>query len=121
MTKNGQMILDIINHCTYHPTAEQIFLELKNKNPKVVLATVYNNLASLTNQGKIRKLQGMDGPDRYDSIIRHDHLVCTECGNITDYTFEDLTHKISDALGVSIDSYDLKINYVCDACKRKNS
>lgn len=47
MNKNGKYILEIINDSEDHLTAEQIFLRLKEKNEKAVLATVYNNLASL--------------------------------------------------------------------------
>ena len=47
MTKNARYILEIINHSTEHLTAEQIYLRLREKNAKAVLATVYNNLSSL--------------------------------------------------------------------------
>ena len=49
MTKYGQMILDIINQSLDHLTAEQIFFMCKEKNEKIVLATVYNNLSNLCN------------------------------------------------------------------------
>ena len=47
MTRNGEQILDIINRSTDHLTAEQIFFQMKQIAPKIVLATVYNNLLSL--------------------------------------------------------------------------
>ena len=56
MTRYAKMILDIINNSSDHLTAEQIYLILKNKNEKVVLATVYNNLAALYKEGLIRKV-----------------------------------------------------------------
>ena len=51
----GEKILELI--CTsgtsgVHMTAEQIFLALKKEYPSVVLATVYNNLNSLYQQGE---------------------------------------------------------------------
>lgn len=57
-------------------TAEQIFLELKKEEPKVVLATVYNNVNGLCREGRIRRISVEGQPDRYDKIQRHDHLVC---------------------------------------------
>ena len=56
MTKNAEYILEIINNSRIHPTAEQVFLLLKEKNEKAVLATVYNNLAWLYENGLIRKI-----------------------------------------------------------------
>ena len=40
MTKNAEYILEIINNSKNHPTAEQIFLLMKEKNEKAVIATV---------------------------------------------------------------------------------
>ena len=48
----GDLILEIIQQNDTHMTAEQIFFKLKNQYPSVVLATVYNNLNSLYQQGK---------------------------------------------------------------------
>ena len=44
MTKYEKEIYNIITDSTGHLTVEQIYLELKKKCPKVVLATVYNNV-----------------------------------------------------------------------------
>ena len=79
MTKNARSILDIINDSDSHLTAEQIYLQLKEKNKTVVLATVYNNLSYLYKEGLIRKLSVEGYPDRYDKIVRHDHLICRKC------------------------------------------
>lgn len=75
MTKNVAYILDIINDSDNHLTAEQIFLSLKERNRTVAQATVYNNLSYLYKEGLIRKISVEGYPDRYDKILRHDHLV----------------------------------------------
>ena len=119
MTQNGKYILEIINDSEDHLTAEQIFLRLKEKNEKAVLATVYNNLAFLYEQGMIRKVSVEGQPDRYDRIKRHDHLVCRKCGKLSDITLEDLSEKLQAQIDVPILSYDLKINYICPECLKK--
>lgn len=117
MTKYAEMILTIINESHDHMTAEQIFLALKKTEPKIVLATVYNNLNTLCNEELIRKVP-MDGsPDRYDKIKRHDHLICKRCGKLSDTTFIDLTRHLNRHLGEDISSYDLKIFYICPKCR----
>ncbi|MCI8947205.1 MAG: transcriptional repressor [Lachnospiraceae bacterium] len=121
MTKNAKYILEIINNSSSHLTAEQIFLLMKEKNKTVVQATVYNNLSSLYRNGLIRKISVEGYPDRYDKILRHDHLVCRKCGKLSDILLEDLTEKLQSQLGISMLSYDLKINYICDACMKKES
>lgn len=121
MTKNAEQILKIINNSDEHLSAEQIFLRLKENNQGVVLATVYNNLASLYKQGLIRKLSVEGYPDRYDNIQPHDHLICRNCGKLSDILLEDLTEKIQKQIAFPILSYDLKVNYLCEDCLKKES
>lgn len=100
-------------------TAEQIFLELKKTEPKIVLATVYNNLNTLCQAGMIRRLSLEGAPDCYDKILRHDHLVCKRCGTLSDITFSDITGQLEEQLGEGILSYDLKVFYLCPKCREK--
>ena len=116
MTKNDKYIFDIINYSENLLSAEQIFLLLKEKNKKAVIATVYNNLSFLYKEGFIRKVSVEGYPDRYDKMKQHDHLVCRRCGKLEDITLEDLTEKIQKQIGISMLSYDLKINYICADC-----
>jgi Fe2+ or Zn2+ uptake regulation protein len=94
---------------------------MKEKHKTVVQATVYNNLSSLYREGLIRKISVEGYPDRYDKILRHDHLICRKCGKLSDILLEDLTEKLQSQLGISMLSYDLKINYIYDACMKKES
>ena len=141
MTKYAQQILDIINASSDHLTAEKIYLRLKASNAKVVLATVYNNLNLLYEQASnskvvlatvynnlnllyeqdlIRKVTVEGYPDRYDKIIKHDHLVCKKCGALSDICLSDLTAQLQAQIPEEIISYDLKINYICPSCQEDN-
>lgn len=119
MTKNSRMILDVIQNSDVHLTAEQIYLQLKNSNAKLVLATVYNNLNLLYNQGLIKKVSIEGYPDRFDKVTKHDHLVCKSCGKLSDICLDDLTEQLNAQLKVPILDYDLKIHYICSDCKGK--
>lgn len=117
MTRYAKLILDIVNHSIEHMTAGQLFLELKKRAPSVVQATVYNNLNMLCQEGLIRKISIEGSPDRYDKIRRHDHLVCKNCGTLSDKIFKDLTKNLEEQLGEGILSYDLKVFYLCPKCR----
>ena len=118
MTKYEKQIYEIVNKLAGHLTADQIFAELKRTYPSVSLATVYNNLNRLWEENRIRKvsLEGM--ADRYDRIRRHDHLVCKKCGRLLDVDLGDLTAQLEEKAGISILSYDLKLLYLCEACRK---
>ena len=119
MNKNAQLILDIINSSPEHLTAEQIYMALRNDGKKMVLATVYNNLASLLSEGHVRKICVEGYPDRYDKATRHDHLVCRVCGQLADIHFSDLTELLQAQTDEVLLSYDLQVSYICPACRRK--
>lgn len=119
MTKYEKAIFQIIEASRSHMTAEQVFAALRQQYPNVVLATVYNNLNRLWENGQIRKVSVEGMPDRYDRIARHDHLVCKECGKLLDIDLKDLTRHLQKQVGVPILSYDLKLVYLCEECKAK--
>ena len=119
MAKYSSGILEIVNRVGGHMTAEQVFLEMKRQYPSVVMAPVYNNLNTLCAQGVIRRLSVEGQPDRYDRTLRHDHLVCRSCGKLKDVFLGDLTEYLRTETGLDIDSYDLKLSYVCDECRGK--
>lgn len=119
MTKNGKLILAIIEASRDHLTADEVFIKAKEKNDKIVLATVYNNLNMLYEQGLIRKIHMQNGPDRFDRLVKHDHLICAKCGKISDAFIKDITPMIEKSLNIKILSYDLQISYICEDCKKK--
>lgn len=119
MAKYAEMILNIINESHDHMTAEQVFFALKKTEPKVALATVYNNLNTLCSEDLIRKISMEGSPDRYDKIRRHDHLICKRCGKLSDIMFEDLAGRLEEQLRENILSYDLRVFYLCPECRTK--
>ena len=119
MTKYEREIYQIIIGSTNHLTAEQIYMEMKRKYPKIVLATVYNNVSRLWKAGMIHKVSVENMPDRYDRVIKHDHLVCQRCGRLADISFEDLTASLRRQLGEDFLSYDLKVFYLCPDCREQ--
>lgn len=119
MTKYAKKILEIVETSRSHLTAEQVFAELRKTYPQVVLATVYNNLNRLWQEDRIRKVSVEGMPDRYDRIARHDHLVCKKCGKLLDVNLADLTDLLEKQVGVPILAYDLKMMYLCEACRKQ--
>ncbi len=104
MNKNADLILKTVLQSSAHMTAEEIHTALRDSGHRMALATVYNNLAQ--------------HPDRYDKMIRHDHLVCRRCGKLTDICFQDLTKLLQSQTDEELLSYDLQVSYICPACRR---
>ena len=72
------------NHRT-HPTADQIYLDLKKKNPSLSKTTIYNSLKLFKEPGVIQTLSISHSVLRYDfNCLMHRHFLCRICGRIID-------------------------------------
>ena len=68
-----------------HPTADTVYLHVKEDFPNISLGTVYRNLNLLTDIGEAIKIPTPDGGDRFDgNVIPHNHFLCTSCGRLLD-------------------------------------
>ena len=117
MTKHGKMIADVVLSSHAHPTAEQIYLRINESGTKISMATVYNNLKTLVEEGVLRKITLDGSPDRFDRATSHQHLICARCGRLSDIGIRDLTQIIEEDTGLSILNYDLHISYLCESCR----
>ena len=117
MTKQRAAIIEVIHAGKFHRTADEIFAEAQKICPAISRATVYNNLKALERDKLIRRITAEDSKDRYDgSFIPHGHLFCTECGEVTDFDIPDFCGLLMDYTEGRMDSYELKVRYVCKKC-----
>ena len=119
MTKYGKLIAKTVASSHDHPTAEQIHQRLHEQGVPLSLATVYNNLKTLVEDGILRRITLDGSPDRFDQAESHQHLICEGCGKLTDACIRDLTAMLQEDLQVEVSSYDLHIHYLCEDCRRK--
>ncbi len=121
MTRYEEEVLNVVLKSHDHPTAEDVFFKVKEIEPKISMATVYNNLKKLVDLNLIRRISIEGQPDFYDNMTPHSHLYCMKCHKIIDVMFDDLTDELRKRSGVeNIDSYELRLNYVCDDCLTKH-
>ena len=117
MTKYEQAIYRLISRPDMHMTAEQVFSEIRREYPAISKATVYNNLNSLCSAGLIRRVSIEGSPERYDRAVKHDHLVCSRCGKVSDAVFDDMTDALRARLGGAFIAYDFKVFWICPDCR----
>ena len=73
--------------------------DIVRQDPAAVLSSVYRNLAVLAQVGAVRRVLGADDAARFELAEEltehHHHLVCTECGDVADFT---LSRRAEDAV-----------------------
>lgn len=118
MTKQRALILRLIRESGGHLTADEIYQRAKAEMPGIALATVYNNLIRLSEEGEIKKITFRDRTDRYDkSSVPHIHLICDHCGAVCDHPSKGLLEEMEQRLGFAVNEYELAIHYTCQNCQ----
>ncbi|MCP4482378.1 MAG: transcriptional repressor [bacterium] len=115
--------LEIINFLEtnpIHPSAFDIFIEVRKKLSAISLATVYNTLDKLQEEGEIIKLQmANSNKAKYEyNLNDHSHFVCNECDKIYD-VWNDIKEK-QDIDGHLIQSEKIYYQGVCKNCLSSN-
>ena len=105
-----------------HPSADQIYQELKIDYPTISLGTIYKTLDLLEKLGIMQKLRFNEGSIRYDPDIElHINVVCSNCGKIYDYKSENvkkLWNTIISDIGIKPEGQRIDLYYECDDCKK---
>lgn len=121
MTRQRAAVYDYLNSVEHHPTAEEVFLNVKSKVPKISLATVYKNLEALVACEAISKLTYGDGSARYDiRTDHHYHTRCLSCGRMWDLEAsrgKSALEKIKPQPGFTISDFRLELLGLCKDCK----
>lgn len=104
-----------------HPSAEELYMDLKPQNPNLSLATVYRNLNQLAEIGEIKRIEGLSEQVHYDhNTDEHFHIICTDCGKIMDLPCEmaqGVKKVLENQNKFEITSYDILVKGICHECK----
>ncbi len=106
-SRQREAIKDFLMTRTDHPTADVVYMNVRQEFPNISLGTVYRNLTLLSDLGDILKLNMGDGADHFDAnITPHYHFICTECGSVIDLDMKSI-EQINDIAGADFNG---KIN-----------
>lgn len=103
-----------------HPTADVVYMNVRQQYPNISLGTVYRNLTLLSDMGEIRRLRIGDGVDHFDADTSpHNHFLCTQCGNVIDLEMENIDYIAELAeknFNGRIDGYTTYFHGLCENC-----
>ena len=106
-----------------HPTADTVYMNVREAFPNISLGTVYRNLTLLADIGEISRIRVGDGVDHFDADTSpHYHFICSECGSVIDLDMENID-SISETAGRNFDG-EIKghVTYFygrCGSCRKK--
>ena len=116
-SKQRDMIKAFLMTRKDHPTADTVYMNVRQLNPNISLGTVYRNLTLLADIGEIQRLRLGDGVDHFDADISpHYHFICSKCGSVIDLEMEELTGIIDNAADSFKGHIDGHMNYFYCTC-----
>jgi Fur family ferric uptake transcriptional regulator len=124
-TEQRRLIVDVFFDQSEHITIDELLEQVRAQDPRVGYATVYRTLKLLVEAGVVHELRFGDGFTRYelaDEEAHHDHLICLECGSITEFEepmIEELQQRIAARYGFSVQDHKHELYGVCAECQAK--
>jgi len=120
LTYQRELILTIFLKME-HVTAEQLYHILAKKDPHIGLATIYRTLKLFCDTGLAQE-RHFGTQAHFDNVSHkghHDHLICTGCGKIIEFSncqIEHLQEAIAKENGFTIQTHKLELYGLCSAC-----
>lgn len=124
-TGQRRVIIETFFRQREHLSIDQLLRLVRETDPRVGYATVYRTMKMLAEGGIVHERKFGDGFTRYelaDDDAHHDHLICLECGSITEFEeplIEELQHRIAQRHGFEVTDHKHELYGVCAACREK--
>lgn len=115
-----EAILGALRMSKLHPTADELYDQLRPEMPHLSLATVYRNLEQMEKAGMILRLDGGNSR-RFDGNIQwHHHKRCRNCGGVSDVNgsaFAALDKMLNGAMA-ELDCQSCRVEFlgICEEC-----
>lgn len=124
-SKQRDMIMTFLMSRKDHPTADVVYMNVRQQQPNISLGTVYRNLTLLADLGEIARLRVGDGVDHFDADTSpHYHFVCRECDSVIDLKMDNIDHIIKTAstnFNGHIEGYVSYFYGTCPHCREKQA
>jgi Fur family peroxide stress response transcriptional regulator len=103
-----------------HPSAQQVYDEVKKIHPTVSLATVYKTLEVLRDLYLVQEINFPKSQARFDSYMNpHINLICLKCGTITDLddmAAKEITSRVATTTKFKPTGQRVDVYGICQKC-----
>jgi Fur family iron response transcriptional regulator len=102
-------VAEFVLHTDAHPSADEVWSQVRARFPMVSRATVYNTLNLFVRKGLVRQLTLTGGRVVFDpKIEKHHHFIDEETGRIYDVPWNALrVSRVDDIEGFDVETYQV--------------
>ena len=125
-TEQRRLIVNEFFKAPAHITIEELLAQVRAIDPRVGYATVYRTLKLFAECGVAHERRFHDGVTRYEIANEdehHDHLICVECGAITEFeepAIERLQEEVAARHGFTVRSHKHELYGICASCSARS-
>ncbi len=121
MTSQKKIIMDYLAGVKTHPTAQQVYDDVKKQLPQISLATVYRILKNFRDKGQVLEIQEGQTAHYDADTSNHVHFVCDRCAKIYDIHHADCIPEIKCTKVGKIRRYNLYVYGECKQCSNRKT
>jgi Fur family transcriptional regulator, ferric uptake regulator len=124
-TRSQKRILTLLQSLKCSLSAQDLYMELRNRQQDMGLATVYRSLEALKLQGEVQVRTLANGESEY-SLIKSDrhHLTCVNCGTsvaIDECPVHNLEKELETSHTFKVYYHTLEFFGLCQKCHEVSS
>jgi Fur family ferric uptake transcriptional regulator len=120
-TRSQERVFHLLKTLNRAVSAQELFVELRQRDLNMGLATVYRALESLKLQGAIQARTLTTGESLYSSVQKDQHhLTCIDCGESIPFEecpVHDLEEKLERSHRFKVYYHTLEFFGLCDRCQ----
>jgi Fur family peroxide stress response transcriptional regulator len=125
VTPQRAALLRLIASSEGHPSASDLYDQIKARFPTTSPATVYKTLHLLKELDEVLELGFSNDDNRYDGSrpYPHPHLICIRCRKITDpqvSLVDSLAAEVAQQSGYNVLSHRLDFYGLCPGCQQSS-
>ena len=127
VTQQREAVAETVFLSGGHLSVGDIERALRRRSVDVGKATIYRTLDLLREAGLVQEHDFGEGRKRYEpqaAQSHHEHLICTGCGRVVEFSSERLERMkslIADEYGFRYHHHRLEIYGVCQECQRRDA
>lgn len=128
MTTQRRLILETLETLSDHPTAEELFVLTRQRDPSLNLSTVYRTLRLLEQEDLVspRVFHEERRQERFDAAYpsEHHHFMCTSCKSVIEFETDligQIKRQFEHQNGARVETGSIVLYGLCDRCLQEGN
>jgi len=124
VTQQREAVAEVVFSSDAHLSVDDIERQLRSAGERIGKATIYRTLDLLVRSTLVAEHDFGEGFKRYEHRLSrqpdHDHLICLECGGVTEFKSTELRrlqNQVAKEQGFRASRHKLEIYGLCRSCQ----